>query len=484
MKQTLRRMQVLYVLMSSVVIAGVCLLISVLVITQTNQSMKTQVSSLITADARQLELNIESYLSEVEKITTLLFSDEAYYGYDATDPSLDEYDRIQAADIIREKIVDLGLMQNFSDFGIVYADDQTVGWISQVTKADFAGGGLYETFNHVVQGNLKEQGWIYGVRGNFDRLYYAKRLNGHALIIVSFYGNELENVFTIPEELSEMTIRLTAGDDTILYSSESSEIAKKLPEDLTAMLDGRTDLSVMDDRLLVTSNQLYNGWRVVCSEPTDAVLKDNRRVQQHIWLIVLITAAAGLMLMYLVNRRLNRSMSGMVEDLSDKAEEDQMTGLLNKTAFMNAAQESLEKLDSSGTAVFMMFDLDNFKQVNDTLGHSCGDEVIRLMSRIMKKELPSQMLLGRVGGDEFGAFAAYPERNGEAVEETARVAAEKVIKTFAAEAEKTAPGLALSSSAGILMTKPGSFTANDLYQRADAALYVSKREGKSRVTLI
>ena len=139
MKQTLRRMQVLYVLMSSVVIAGVCLLISVLVITKTNQSMKTQVSSLITADARQLELNIESYLSEVEKITTLLFSDEAYYGYDATDPSLDEYDRIQAADIIREKIVDLGLMQNFSDFGIVYADDQTVGWISQVTKADFAG---------------------------------------------------------------------------------------------------------------------------------------------------------------------------------------------------------------------------------------------------------------------------------------------------------------------------------------------------------
>ena len=94
------------------------------------------------------------------------------------------------------------------------------------------------------------------------------------------------------------------------------------------------------------------------------------------------------------------------------------------------------------------------------------------------------MLLGRVGGDEFGAFAAYPERSGEAVEETARVAAEKVIKTFAAEAEKTAPGLALSSSAGILMTKPGSFTANDLYQGADAALYVSKREGKSRVTLI
>ncbi len=478
-------MQLLYTVLSSVIILAMSLFIALFVISQTNTSMKKQVSNLIAADAHQLEMNIDSYLNEVEKITTLLFSDEAYYNYDATDPSLSEYDRIQAAEVIREKIIDVGLMQNFSDFAIVYADDQTVGWVSQVTKADFADGGLYEEFEAVVRGNLKEQGWTYGVRGNYDRLYYAKRLNKNAILFVSFYGNELENAFAIPDELADMTIRLASMDNTILYSSDSSEISGKVPEEVTGMLGDNTNSSVMDDNYLVTSNQIYNGWKVICTMPTKAVLADNNKVRQNVRNIVIIVAAIALVGMLLLNRRLNRSMSGMVEDLSDKAEEDQMTGLLNKTAFMNNVARKLESCGASGNVCFMMFDLDNFKQVNDTLGHSRGDEVIIMMSRILKTHLSgNELVIGRVGGDEFAAFAVYPHQSKEKIEKKVYPMAEDVIESFKKEVPSLAGDLHLSASAGVLLTQRGEFTANDLYQRADAALYVSKRSGKAKVTAI
>ncbi len=485
MKNNLRRMQVIYTVLSCVIIIAVSLFISLFVISQTDSSMKRQVSNLIAADAHQLELNIDSYLNEVEKITTLLFSDEAYYGYDATDPSLSEYDKIQAAEVIREKIVDLGLIINFSDFAIVYYNDETVGWVSQVTKANFAEGGMYDEFSALVRGNRKEQGWTYGVKGNYDRLYYAKRLNTHAIVFVSFYGNELENAFVIPDELSDMTIRLISGDNTILYSSDSSEISKTLPEELAAMLGDQTDISVMDDNYLVTSNHIYNGWEVVCSMPTDTVLADSNRVRRYARNIVVVIAAVALIIMLAINRHMNRSMSGMVENLSDKAEEDQMTGLLNKTAFMTAAEERIKDAGKDGALCFIMFDLDNFKQVNDTLGHSTGDKVIILMSRIMKTHLTGEeIVLGRVGGDEFAAFAAYPDHTREEMEERIYPMAEDVIESFKKEVVSLTGDLPLSASAGLLLTQPGEFTANDLYQRADAALYVSKRSGKAKVTVI
>ncbi len=356
---------------------------------------------------------------------------------------------------------------------------------SQVTKADFADGGLYKEFEQVVRNNRKEQGWTYGVRGNYDRLYYAKRLNTHAILFVSFYGNELENAFVIPEELSDMTIRLVGPEDTILYSSDNSEIGEKLPEELVGMLGDNADSSVMDDNYLVTSNQIYNAWRVICSMPTKTVLADNNKTRKNVRNIVIIVAAIALVGMLLLNRRLNRSMSGMVEDLSDKAEEDQMTGLLNKTAFMNDVEEKLQNCSPSGNVCFMMFDLDNFKQVNDTLGHSRGDEVIVLMSRILKTHLAGrEFVIGRIGGDEFAAFAVYPHQSKEKIEKRVYPQAEDVIESFKKEVTALTGDLNLSASSGLLLTQRGTYTANDLYQRADAALYVSKRSGKAKVTVI
>lgn len=329
---------------------------------RTDETLQNYVSNLVAADSRQLELNIESYLEKVEKTAALLFSDEKYYAFDATDPSLGKYDKIQSEDEIEKEIVRLGLTENFSDFGIVYANDENIGMISEVTNEMFPGGGLYQEFSSSINRDRTMDGWSFGHQGNVDRLYYAKRLNVHAIALVSFYGRELETVFELPEQLEGMTIRLVDTDSRILYSSDDTEIGSFLDIGISDAIEGMdTSATVISDDYLITSNSCSNGWRVVCTMPMQELMKDSHDLRtKMIWtvlLIAIVILAAGT----LVYLRMTRSMNGVVSDLSDRAAHDLMTDLLNKQTFEEQVSRELASYTGKQANVFLMMDLDCFK---------------------------------------------------------------------------------------------------------------------------
>lgn len=86
---------------------------------------------------------------------------------------------------------------------------------------------------------------------------------------------------------------------------------------------------------------------------------------------------------------------------------DELTGLLNRRSFNDRATEMIERANASGVGltVITMLDLDNFKDVNDTLGHQVGDELIRAVGRRIMNRLPESAILARLGGDEFAIAA-------------------------------------------------------------------------------
>lgn len=121
-----RKLQTEILFLYVAIILAVSFFLAIVILGRSSMTIREKVSSLIAANSRQLELNINSYLDKVETTATLLFSDEAYYLYDATDETLDAYGKIKSEETIVDRIVDLGLMENFADFGIVYANDHTV----------------------------------------------------------------------------------------------------------------------------------------------------------------------------------------------------------------------------------------------------------------------------------------------------------------------------------------------------------------------
>lgn len=465
----------------SAVILIVTALLDFVVLELSGNAMKTNASNLIAADSRQLQLNINSYLERTETISTLLFSDEAYYLYDETADSLSDYDKIKNEELIRNRIVDIGLMENYADFGIIYPDDHKVGWISHGTEDLFPNGGFYETFSGYISNQRKKDGWCFGLNGNIDRMYYIKRLNPNAILVSSIYTRELSSVFIHPEQLEDMTIRLVNQDDIIMFSSQPDEIGQSLPEEIIQRLADRT--SRADSDYILNSNTCSNNWRVICSIPTESILRENIRLRRiTLWISVSLAALVLVIGLSLITR-LSRPMDGIVTSLQTKAEIDRLSGVMNKATFQEATSERLSLSPENRSLVFVMLDVDNFKQINDKLGHAYGDEVIIRVGKLLRRLFDSQTIIGRLGGDEFALFTeCYDIEKNEvirAAEEQISQVLDEFLKEFAVEREQCG----ISLSAGLFITEAKEISFETLYKKADSALYRSKQSGKSRYTL-
>lgn len=161
------------------------------------------------------------------------------------------------------------------------------------------------------------------------------------------------------------------------------------------------------------------------------------------------------------------------QHLVEAARMDKMTMLLNRETTMNNICRILESEAESNHALFMI-DVDNFKHLNDTLGHQAGDEFLIDLAMQIKKCFRESDVVGRIGGDEFFALMRnVPDRK--TVENKAEdllSAIQKLCKNYS--------DIPLSASIGISLYTANDRTLEELYGGADGALYEAKRKGKNQ----
>jgi diguanylate cyclase (GGDEF)-like protein len=138
----------------------------------------------------------------------------------------------------------------------------------------------------------------------------------------------------------------------------------------------------------------------------------------------------------------------------------------------------------SDTFVFIMMDMDNFKKVNDSMGHKMGDEVLMRLASLIKRCYSLTTIKGRLGGDEFALFACFSGLSDEEVRERVNAHMTDFREEFAKEFEAERESCKVSLSAGVLIRRCGSGDTDfeTMYKSADKALYISKSEGKDRIT--
>jgi diguanylate cyclase (GGDEF)-like protein len=164
------------------------------------------------------------------------------------------------------------------------------------------------------------------------------------------------------------------------------------------------------------------------------------------------------------------------EAVAHEAMHDPLTGVLNRRAFGDVLTRALsEEQRHHGGLALGICDIDEFKKVNDALGHQAGDDVLRGLVRIMAGTLREHDVLSRFGGDEFVVLA---ERIDDA--DTARLF-ERMRAAVAADAIATRVGsVPITISFGVGMWRDDD-TEDLLLARADTALYRAKSEGRDRV---
>lgn len=166
-----------------------------------------------------------------------------------------------------------------------------------------------------------------------------------------------------------------------------------------------------------------------------------------------------------------------LERLQKEVTEDGLTKIPNRKYLWAMIESKLREYKAVGVRFGINFiDIDNFKHVNDTYGHPIGDEVLKLLVKTVVANLRKHDVIGRLGGEEF--VIVYSDLDAEGLV----VASEKIRKIIEASHLRMKSGdQSITVSVGASLANDQD-TVEDLIQRADNLMYVSKKNGKNRVT--
>ena len=189
-----------------------------------------------------------------------------------------------------------------------------------------------------------------------------------------------------------------------------------------------------------------------------------------------ISIAVAIAVIIAINVLVRIKASEHSKVLEDKADTDLLTDLNNKMATERKIREYIEKYPDRQGVLFVL-DVDNFKKINDTMGHAFGDEVLRSLSVRLQSMFRATDIVGRTGGDEFMVFLKDIREIGTIEREGKKI--EQFFHQFeVGEYVK----YSVTASVGAAVFPGDGKTFEDLYKSADNALYVSKRHGKNQLT--
>lgn len=169
-------------------------------------------------------------------------------------------------------------------------------------------------------------------------------------------------------------------------------------------------------------------------------------------------------------------LEGELERVSGQVREDQLTGALNRRGMEDAMEREIARAKRSRKPLCVaVLDVDNFKRLNDTYGHSAGDAALVHLAKVIKHTVRPTDVIARFGGEEFVIILTETGQN-EAVKVTERLQRELTRRFFLHNNER----LLITFSAGVAEYRQGD-SDESLFQRADKAMYQAKVQGKNRV---
>ncbi|MET0416274.1 MAG: EAL domain-containing protein [Actinoplanes sp.] len=275
---------------------------------------------------------------------------------------------------------------------------------------------------------------------------------------------------------------LAIADDEVRYVSSST--GRVLGRDAaTLTIQDLIDMTHPDEL------ETVNGWAIALrsSAPgSSARLESRSRHADGSWIDVEITGTNRLddpdLKAIILTVRDISTQNALRRELSRQAFEDPVTGLPNRALLLDRVGTALRRhARQSGRVSLLLIDLDDFKKVNDTLGHLAGDDFLRDVAQRMATVVRPSDTLARLGGDEFAILVEESDDLG------LNTLAQRLLETIKTPVRIADTDLIGSASIGIATTKAGETTDGDatdeLMRDADLAMYAAKNAGRDRVAV-
>lgn len=357
----------------------------------------------------------------------------------------------------------------------VHPDDQEAGVANWMEMLDAPGRGHRVRLRH----RRRDGSWIWLEVTNFNRLSDDE------------HGDILTEVVDISEEMAahealrareQLLAQLTDSVPVGLFHADATGhllFSNRRLRDITGQADARTLHDQLVDVTAEDRPLLEAALRSPRADVEVAIRSGGAGMRHWSLSIRALTDADGNV----------TGLTGCLEDvtamvrsrraLEERATTDPLTGCLNREGTLVGLQEVLDAPAPSagtrrrGTAVIFV-DLDGFKQINDDLGHAAGDAFLITVADRMRATIRPGDLLGRFGGDEFVVVCVDVPGPDEALE----IARGLGRRAFQHRTSSSCPGAPVRASIGVAWTSIPCAPAGELIQAADAAMYVSKHNGR------
>lgn len=262
-------------------------------------------------------------------------------------------------------------------------------------------------------------------------------------------------------------------------SAENKAESKTLRNRLNNGSRGNVDLTLGNQKIRLTVVPLEtNRWGLILgvsevyAERQANYLRKNTSDMILALVIVIVAFFCVVMVINIIGRIRSNEKK---KELEDKADTDLLTGLNNKLATERKIKDYMAQNPDKQSMMFI-FDIDNFKKINDTMGHAFGDEVLRSLGNQIGTIFRASDIVGRVGGDEFMVFLKDIASNEAIMKEAKKV--ENFFKSFQA-GEYVKYKATASIGVAIFPQEGGDFET--LYKAADQGLYKAKKRGKNQL---
>lgn len=272
---------------------------------------------------------------------------------------------------------------------------------------------------------------------------------------------------------------LAAGNILEAIRPDNADAARTLRNRMDNGSRGTTPVTVEDESCVLAYAPVgVNRWEVILGVSQIYVDKQESLQWQNaknMLLSLLVAIFAFIAFVMIINIGGKIRNNNRKKELEDKADTDLLTGLTNKLATERKIKEYMAQNPESQCMMFMV-DIDNFKKINDTMGHAFGDEVLRSLGQQIGALFRATDIIGRVGGDEFMIFL-----KGVSEKEAIRKEAKKVEYFFNNFQAGEYVKYAATASIGVAVFPHEGTDFESLYKAADQGVYKAKKRGKNQL---
>jgi len=316
---------------SYIIIAFISIaLIASLTYFNNRRTLTNKVGELSKSASTQTQLTIDNYLNEIQNAASLIFANDKILVFNPLEQGTDQFQKEQISKGIDEYLLSISLMQNFTDFALVYEDGTTIGKTSETIKNSYDMKTLYKDLEEQIKNNKSKANWFTGRDGKYNKLYYAKQVNNKAMILTSIYTSELDDKLEKVNDGNGMVLSLIDKQDIVIYSTDKNKIGLKIDDNIKKEINiDRVNSKIFEaSKNLITLNTCSNGWRLIDEIPKAYILREI----QTSGIVTIVIAIVCIVISGIFGLVCAKKISNPINDLAikmKKAEDGDLTVIID-----------------------------------------------------------------------------------------------------------------------------------------------------------